>query len=356
MMHPGYTPRHAQRGAATLLVALILMMALTIATLSVARTQLVEQRIANNHQTYTRLFLMADSGLAKGSQLLERSPDRLDWRYAAGDNGEISRTTLAEGMSDINTQLLFERKTPSAAYVSVRATSGRTDGSGLQARASQLVRPLSVLSPLGESAPPLVINGCLGPITATLDVRPLNADLDQAGDALWLNSGLQCPPVAGIDPHRGTVTERAFGVDLWSIMFSVDRNTFTAMAEAQATLPAQERTYRIVQNGDLIAGRWAHSTGTAKHPVALYFPAEAGCPGFAPGVQIYGVVFIDADCNQPIASQTFELHGSLMINGNLNAAGALLRLNHIQLADARQTRLRFPVLRSVTVPGSWSDF
>ena len=47
MMHPGYTPRHAQRGAATLLVALILMMALTIATLSVARTQLVEAEDGN---------------------------------------------------------------------------------------------------------------------------------------------------------------------------------------------------------------------------------------------------------------------------------------------------------------------
>jgi hypothetical protein len=356
MMHPRYTPRHAQRGAATLLVALVLMMALTIVTLSVSRTQLVEQRIANNHHFHTRLFLLADSGLARGSQLLEQSVDRLDWRSDSGHNGEVSRMMLAEGMSDINTQLLFERKAPSAAYIWVHARSGHADGSGLQARASQFVRPLSVLSPLGESAPPLVINGCLEPLTATLDVRPLNADLDQAGDALWLNSELQCPPMAGIDPHRGTVTEWAFGEDLWSIMFSVDRDTFTAMAEAQATLPAQERTYRIVENGDLIAGRWAQSVGTPAHPVALYFPAEAGCPGFAPGVQIYGVVFIDADCNQPIASQTFELHGSLMINGTLNTSGALLRLNHIQVADARQTRLRFPVLRSITVPGSWSDF
>ena len=355
-MYPRYTPRHAQRGAATLLVALILMMALTIVTLSVARTQLVEQRIANNHHAYTRLFLLADSGLAKGSQLLQESFHGLDWRSDSDRNTEVKRLMLAEGMSDINTQLQFERKDPSAAYVLVQATSGRNGGSGLRARASQFVRPLSVLSPLGESAPPLVINGCLEPIPATLDVRPLNADLDQAGDSVWLNSDLQCPPMAGIDLHRGTVTERSFGEDLWSTIFSVDRNTFTAMAEAQATLPAQERTYRVAQGEDLVAGRWAQSTGTAEHPVALYFPAEAGCAGFAPGVQIYGVVFIDADCNQPIASQTFELHGSLMINGNLNAAGALLRLNHIQVADARQTRLRFPVLRSITVPGSWSDF
>lgn len=355
-MYSRCSPRHSQRGAATLLVALVLMMALTIVTLSVARTQLVEQRIANNHHWHTRLSLLADSGLAKGSQLLEQSLDRMDWRSDSGHNGEVSRMMLAEATADINTQLLFERKDPSAAFILVQATSGRNDGSGLQARASQFVRPLSVLSPLGESAPPLVINGCLDPITATLDVRPFNADLDQAGDAVWLNSDLQCPPMAGIDTHRGSVTERALGGNLWSAMFSVDRDTFIAMAEAQATLPAQERTYRVAEDGDLIADRWAQSAGTPKHPVALYFPAEAGCPRFAPGVQIYGVVFIDADCSEPVASQTFELHGSLMVDGNLNAAGALLRLNHIQVADDRATRLHFPVLRSVAVPGSWRDF
>lgn len=64
-MYSRFSPRHSQRGAATLLVALVLMMALTIVTLSVARTQLVEQRIANNHHWHTRLFLLADSGLAK---------------------------------------------------------------------------------------------------------------------------------------------------------------------------------------------------------------------------------------------------------------------------------------------------
>ena len=350
------TLRHSQRGAATLLVALVLMMALTIVTLSVARTQLVEQRIANNHNWHTRLFLLADSGLARGSQLLQSSFHALDWRPEPDLNKEVNRMTLAEGTPDLNTQLVFARKDPSAAFVLVQTTSGHQDGSGIRVRTSQFVRPLSVLSPLGESAPPLVVNGCLEPNTVQLDVRPLNADLDQAGDAVWMNPDLQCPPTPGIDAHRGSITQRALGMDLWSTMFSVNRDAFAAMAEQQAHLPIQEQTYRVAQGEDLIAARWAHSLGTPEHPVALYFPAEAGCPGFGPGVQIYGVVFIDADCDEPIASKTFELHGSLMINGNLNAAGALLRLNHIQVADPRLTWLRFPVLRNIAVPGSWSDF
>ena len=350
------SPRQAQNGAATLLIALVLMMALTVVTLSVARTQLVEQRIANNHHWHTRLFLLAESALAEGSQLLEHSPYSLDRSPAPGRNGELSRMTLDNGMSAINTQLVLERQNPSAAFVSVQGTSQRTDGSSLQARASQFVRPLSVLSPLGESAPPLVINGCLSPTTAALDVRPLNADLDQAGDAVWLNSDLHCPPMSGIDLHGGNITERELAEDLWSLLFSIDRNTFFAMAAEQADLPAHERTYWVAEDENLIAGRWMQSAGTPQRPVALYFSAETGCPEFAPAVLVYGVVFIDADCSDPVATQTFELYGSLMINGNLNAAGALLRLSHIQVADDRQTRLHFPVVRSIAVPGSWRDF
>jgi hypothetical protein len=33
-----------------------------------------------------------------------------------------------------------------------------------------------------------------------------------------------------------------------------------------------------------------------------------------------------------------------------------MQLNNIQVADNRQTRLDFPILRSVQVPGTWKDF
>ncbi|MEA2080621.1 MAG: hypothetical protein U9P00_12325, partial [Pseudomonadota bacterium] len=96
--------------------------------------------------------------------------------------------------------------------------------------------------------------------------------------------------------------------------------------------------------------------GTADRPVALVFSAETGCPEFSDGVRLYGVVFIDTDCPEPIAGYSFEVFGSLIINGKLNVWNTKLQLNHIQLADAQQTRLHFPVLRSVPVPGSWKDF
>ena len=51
--------RDAQAGTATLLIALVLMMSITIGTLSVARTLVVEQRMARNANGNTRLLLQA---------------------------------------------------------------------------------------------------------------------------------------------------------------------------------------------------------------------------------------------------------------------------------------------------------
>ena len=96
--------------------------------------------------------------------------------------------------------------------------------------------------------------------------------------------------------------------------------------------------------------------GSPIRPVVVYFPPEVGCPEFSPGVRIYGIVFIDSSCQDPIASVQFEIFGSLVINGDFNAERRYFSFNHIQVADDRLTILSFPVLRSVKVPGSWRDF
>ncbi|MGD8616187.1 MAG: PilX N-terminal domain-containing pilus assembly protein [Gammaproteobacteria bacterium] len=355
-MQSAVRSRRAQQGVVTLLVALVLMTALTVVTLSVAHTQLVEQRVAGNQQWQTRLFLLAEAGLAEGVRLLEKSALRLDWRDRGTRRDILDRRELSNGVGDIKTQLMLRRPKPDSAYVLLQSTSERDDGSGLQVGVSEFVRPLSVLSPAGENAPPLVLNGCLVPPAAGLDIRPLNADLDQAGDAIWLSREARCPRLSGIDAHRGNTIERALGEDLWPTVFSVDREAFTAMAAAQEHFPEPDRIYRTARAEDLVAGRWLRSLGTPQRPVALYFPSDLGCPEFAPGVRLYGVVFIEAGCTRPVSTHSFELYGSLVVNGNLSVGGSELRLSHVQVADARQKRLRFPVLRSVAVPGSWSDF
>jgi len=348
--------RDDQAGAATLLVALILMMSITIVTLAVARTLLVEQRMANNDNWNTRLLLRAEAGLATGLAYLTRSLQTMSWQQATDNNTLVDKLIVDSADPDIQTDVVFSRPADADQYIFIQVTSSRDDGSTLHAGISRYVRPLSVLTPLAESAPPLILNGCLTYIPTSFDIRPLNADSDQAGDSVWLDGDRPCPTLHLVDTHNGLIQAKIAEDDLWSLIFSVSREEFNSLATEQDTLADSDRIYWLAQHSDLNSGRWKRSLGSADRPVALYFSAAIGCPEFSDGVRLYGVVFIDTDCPEPIADYGFEVFGTLIINGNLNTGDTKLRLNHIQLADMQQTRLQFPVLRSVPVPGSWKDF
>ena len=348
--------RDHQAGAATLLVALVLMMSITVVTLAVARTLVVEQRMASNDNWNTRLLLKAEAGLATGLAYLTGSLQAMAWQQATNNNTLVDKITVASAGPDIQTDVVFSRPTDSDQYIFIQVTSSRDDGSTLHAGVSQTVRPLSVLTPLAESAPPLILNGCLTSIPISFDIRPLNADSDQAGDSVWLGGDRPCSTLHLVDTHNGLIQTKITGDDLWPLVFSVSREEFESLATEQNRLADSDRNYWLAQDGDLNSGRWKRSLGSADRPVALYFSADIGCPEFSDGVRLYGVVFIDTDCPEPIADTGFEVFGTLVINGNLNTGDTKLRLNHIQLADAQQTRLQFPVLRSVPVPGTWKDF
>jgi len=348
--------RRAQKGAATLLIALLLMMSTTIVTLEVAHTLVVEQRMANNDNWNTRLNLQAEAGLAKGLAYLTRSLQSMSWQQATDNNTLVDTMTVSSPPPDIQTDVVFSRPADSDQYIFIQARSRRDDASTLQAGISRYVRPLSVLTPLAESAPPLILNGCLTSLPISFDIRPMNADSDQARDSVWLNRDSACSTLHLIDTHNGLTQATITGDDLWPLIFSVSREAFNSLATEQNTLADSDRNYWLAQDSDLNTGRWNQSLGSADRPVALYFPAAIGCPEFSDGVRLYGVVFIDTDCPEPIADYSFEVFGTLIINGNLNTANTKLRLNHIQLADRQQTRLQFPVLRSAPVPGTWKDF
>ncbi len=345
-----------QMGAATLLMALVLMLAITIGTLGVARTLVVEQRMAANHDLHSRLFSEAETGMAEGLAHLTRSLQGDAWTARSDQHTLIEEVSVDAADPAIETSVTFNQPADWHQYLSVQARSRSVDNGNMEVGVSQSVRPLSVLTPVAESAPPLVLNGCLERVPLSIDIRPENADTAQAGASVWFNHARPCPALAIIDTHGGQPQAKALEDDLWPLVFSLSRQEFESLETEQGALGDGDRSYWLVQANDLVSGRWDRSLGSADRPVALYFPAATGCPQFSDGVRLYGLVFIDTECLEPIAARRFELYGTLIVNGDLNVGATQLRLNHIQLADARQNRLRFPILRSVSIPGSWKDF
>ena len=353
------TSRHlinSQQGAATLLITLVLTMSITIVTLAVARTQLVEQRISANENWNTRLSLEAESGLARGTVLLNSPFETLSWRKSSDNNSETSRINLESDQTAISTELVLSRAADFDRMISIQAIARRNDGSNNLARVSQYVRLLSVLTPVAESIPPLVINGCLTGTPGSIDIRPQDADTEQAGDSIWYDTSKKCSLPGLIDTHNGVLGTVDMADGLWPLVFSVSVEEFLLLAEEDASLLERNRRYWVAQSsapGSNIRGR---QLGSARYPIALYFPAETGCPVFSPGTTIYGIVFIESDCADPVAGYNLSIIGSLVVNGNLNITGSSIQLNNIQVVDKRQTRLDFPILRNVQVPGTWKDF
>jgi hypothetical protein len=343
-----------QRGAASLLVALVLVMSSTLITLSVAHTHLIETRLSGNERWHRRLLQSAESAWAKSAATLGRHPEQLAWT-AADDGALIGRSTPVRSTDGIETRVRYRRADAGDPFVYIRASA---DSGGADARSvavSQAVRLLSALSPLAETAPPLVVNGCLSGVGA-VDVTPENSDSDAAGDALWQYRELPCPAGAADDFHRGNVVTKSTDQTLWDTYFSVTPDEYIELATAQRYLPPPRRRYWLAQADAGSRPVWDRSLGSAAAPVVLYFPAATGCPRFAAGVRIFGFVFIDAACPEPLADKRVEIIGTLLVNGDINTGPALLSLQHISNADSRQTRLSLPVIRTVRVPGDWRDF
>ncbi|VAW80024.1 hypothetical protein MNBD_GAMMA15-755 [hydrothermal vent metagenome] len=341
-----------QRGAATLLIALVLMMAVTVLTLSVARTGINQGVIDINQQWRDRLFITAESAI---ESLLPRIPtlSESEWRPVANSNEETWQQS--DDDSRIETELEITRSPLPRRFVTVQAATRRSDGSGPGVQVTRQFRRLSILSPLAEQAPPLIIQGCPTATFLNDEIYPLNADNDSADDAIWL-TGRTCPSL-DIDTHQGAIQTKLLPDELWNALVTVDREAYAELVDQEQTLPPGQRRYWVATPTDLDSqGLWSRSIGSADRHQFLYFPPETGCPGFAAGVRIYGVVFIDVACTNPLTLASLDIYGTLIIKGNLNIGPGSLRLANIQLEDAEQTALWFPTLRHIRVPGTWRDF
>jgi hypothetical protein len=345
-----------QRGAASLLIALVLMMAITLVTLSVANTQLNEQRLSSSSGWHTRLAMQAKSGWHEAVVLLLDQYETLDW--STTPEGKLLHQRMHDHADQsIHTLTNLTRAPDTDWLVDVTTTAQRNDGSKLAANYHQWVRLLGVLTPAFESPPPLVINEC--PLSSPLgDIRPLHSDSDSAGTSIQLTGPDSCATLAGLDLHAGMLLHQPVDNPLWSEIFSISEESFATLAESDRGLPENQRRYWQVEPAELIANRWTRSLGSTSQPVALYFPPSLGCPQFADGVHIVGIVYMEraANCTQPLAVTRLQVSGSLIVSGPVDTGSAELQLNHIQNEDTRMTRLAFPALRAVPVPGTWRDF
>ena len=349
----------AQRGAATLLTCLALIIASIALAISVAHTATLEQRMARNSLLANQAQQAANAGLNFGSAWLKTQ--RPDWLTLPGGLDIATPTTNPPPMSSSSgdsfaINLTFERAPNWLGYILVRATASPSNAPEIESRVSQYLRPTGVLTAAGEAAPPLIVDGCADLSTAN-DLYPDAADLSDAGPVLSASGDAGCLYSGGTNLHGGTLQGEVFPVDgLWDYVFSVSHDELQALATEQvAALPTQ-RDYWWATADDLSAGEWRQSIGSPQRPIILVIPAELGCPRFSGGAEIVGLIYIEADCTGAPAWGDVYLYGSLAVIGQFNSLGPTSHLAQIGQHPSGPARIVPPLLEVIQLAGSWKDF
>jgi hypothetical protein len=291
-MSNAHTMGH-ERGAASLLVALVLMMSITLLTLAVAHTRITETRMAGNERWQKRLLLAAESAAETATAVLTQYPSVLVWAPANEDHTQVSRAGPVESAGGVETRVMYRRSDHNSPFVEIQAISSAQGGRGTTARVSEQVRLLTVLSPLAESAPPLVINGCLSG-GAVVSIRPINSDSDAAGAALWRYTPSPCPALAAIDMHAGRGGMKSLDDTLWTTFFSISRDEYERLAASWPCPPPGGATGRSTRPRSSAANgptAWVTKTGrwwciSPRRPAARVLPRgcafSASCSSMPP--------------------------------------------------------------------------
>ncbi len=355
-----YTPPAYQRGAVTILISLVLIMVCVLLVISVAQTTTLEARMARNSLLSNQARQAAMAGFNYGNAWLKTH--RADWLTAI-DGTEIATpdenppAIVASDGDSFAINVTFERRAEWAGYLRVEATAVPGNAAEVEAVVSQFVRPSSVLTWAGETAPPLVVDGCAD-LSAASDVYPLGADSDVAGVALASSTAITCLNLGGVNTHGGTLQNEIFAAgELWNYLLSVSRDEFQTLAAAQSDLDPTQRDYWWATTADLDAGEWRLSLGSLERPIVLVIPSELGCPRFSGGAQIVGLVLIEADCTGAPAWGDVQFYGSLAVSGDFASLGPSSRVTHIsEFPGGGPARIEPPVLDIIQLAGSWKDF
>lgn len=348
-----------QRGAATLLTCLVLIVASIALAISVAHTATLEQRMARNTLLANQAQEAALAGLNFGSAWLKTQ--RPDWlslpnghELATPPNNPPALSSSTGGSFAIN--LTFERAPDWQGYIRVLASASPSSAPEIEARVSEYLRPTGVLTAAGEAAPPLVVDGCVD-LSGSSDLYPFAADLPGAGAAVEASGAAGCLQVGGTNLHGGALRGETFPADgLWDYLFTIDRAEFQSLAAEQATAAPTQRDYWWARAADLNAGEWRRSIGSPQRPIVLVIPADLGCPRFSGGAQIAGLVLIEADCTGAPVWGDVRLYGSLAVTGQFDSLGPTSRLAHISQLPGGGARIEPPPLGVVRLAGSWKDF
>lgn len=344
-----------QRGAATLVVTVMLLFSLSLMTLYAARVGVVEQRLAANDEQARAAFAAAQAGLERtlnGLAALDRASLEYDADgWTALDAGAATLPNGTDYRAEAHNRALIP-------YDSrlLRLEAEGSTGAGGGVRSATL---LAAFAPLLPNVPPapLVARGGLAPadpLTLVNLERPVGAWTGGAytpGGALdpQFSAPASCPPsgICADDARIGALTPEAFFANTFGRAPQAMRSAAHVARCAAcdpATAPSGARLVWFENDGAPVTIA-AGELGTEEHPVVAIVAGD-----FAPAgaLRIHGLLFVLGDWTAGVAPLAVE--GAVVVAGDAVDTGPAELIYHAGHLESLHQSGRYAF-----VPGSWID-
>lgn len=424
--HPTDTPQPAtprqgsasrQRGSATLFVAVMLVILVTLSGLYALRSVLFEQKDSSNHYWVTQAQEAAQSGVEHAVAWLDQAyaggvPTTFDgpvWGAATdtcpashtGAHFQCKKLLDTTGQTDaanvidqhsVLVHLVRDITKPNLALILSTATESENRSVGV---AQQVV-----YIPFGQGGgtpAPLLVNGCIAGTTGTPDICPdqgsgspcptgaatgaagtsivslllrdMNGDnqINEADRTLCLATGhLDLHGGGIVSPESQPATATCNASAAWTTLFGDISKTMVqewsnkqaATGLSQTTTP--KRTAYWIDS----TAPFHDSLGSADEPVIVVFSNAActpNCPAINGGPSIYGIVYLDTGCDSSRANGWGggNVYGTVAFESgmtNLNA-NTLIAFNPRAIgAQPPPLPPGADATRVQRLPGSWKDW
>ncbi|EIC29149.1 MULTISPECIES: pilus assembly PilX family protein [Methylomicrobium] len=369
MKFPNRNPKARQRGAVTLIVALMLAIVMAVVSVTTARTGLMEQKITGNDLRAREAQEAAEAGLEYGVAWAQKNtiPNAVTCSSGSLPTGCPTALSMVTGSStgeSYSFTLTFTKKIiANKTYIKVESSAEGVNDSTIAAISEAWVTQTNYLTIKGQAAPPFVINGSLANVTG-------NPDIDSGsppGTAI-----ITSQPVSAIDtgffnkhppPSLGSVvSDNTFpgtSTPAWDYLFTVTLSTATHIAMTNEynypahSLPAtpgeEKEPFYVWDSDSHISGNF----GSATRPVVIIIQ-NGRCPKIQGNVTIYGFVYFSATCSdQGWGNAT--IHGTIVSEGNITKVTANSKHIGNGIGGGGNDVSSF-IEDATRIPGTWKDF
>ncbi|OQK16828.1 hypothetical protein AU255_02685 [Methyloprofundus sedimenti] len=391
-----------QQGAATILVALILMMIMAIMTLTISRTGMLEQQLVGNDIRAREAQEAAEAGLEYAIAWGTENPIASSMTCTSANETDcptFAQVTGSTSSEAYNYTLTFTKGADAIKVTSV--SQGATDTTISATSETWIKQIADSLFGDGDTMPePWVIAGC---ITSAPTGNPGTFILGSSHNAVvsGTSSNAACLPQGHLDVTNWTDTNgdgvkdsgeegasAPFNTGLFSGCPATDCAWDYAFkmslvdAKQKATDaghvyggsipcgPSGSPGIYIINNGGPInsgdisgscsgTGVDNATIGEPGKPIVLIVPTSAGCPKFNGGVTIYGIVYYES--TTACASQGWggaTVYGSVIWEGDVdkpNANTEFIEVDHGSGSSLNDV-FQMSIDDATRIPGTWKDF